>query len=82
MSQATTHQAPEPEGRPMLLHPIRLGELVEVERERLAELVEANPAPVPLADAISAYVAELVAVAPPLSADLRARLAGLFNTEA
>jgi hypothetical protein len=37
--------------------------------------------PVPLADALTEYVAELVEMAPPLSADLRAQLAGLLDTE-
>ncbi len=32
------------------------------------------------ADEIEVYVAEMVAKAPPLSADLRARLAGLLDT--
>jgi hypothetical protein len=35
--------------------------------------------PVPLRDAMAEYVAELVELAPPLSADLRAQLAGLLN---
>ena len=37
--------------------------------------------PVPLRDAISDYVAELIDQAPPLSADLRAKLAGLLGAE-
>ena len=37
--------------------------------------------PVPLRDAMAEYVAELVELAPPMSADLRAQLAGLLGTE-
>jgi hypothetical protein len=37
--------------------------------------------PVVLADALTEYVAELVELAPPFSADLRAQLAGLLGTE-
>ena len=74
MSQATVHQDPEPAGRPTRLYPAPLRDLIEVERERLAGLVEAD-------DPTSAYVAELLAAAPPLSAELRAQLAGLLNSE-
>jgi hypothetical protein len=56
------------------LYPTPLRDLIEVERERLAGLVEAD-------DPTSAYVAELLAAAPPLSAELRAQLAGLLNSE-
>ena len=37
--------------------------------------------PVALADAISEYVAALVDVAPPLSPEIRAQLAGLLDNE-
>jgi hypothetical protein len=87
MSQAV-HEHQDPEPRPALLYPTPLRDLIRDERERLAQLVETSTAEasaieaVPLADdPTSAYVAELVAVAPPLSADLRATLAGLLNTE-
>jgi hypothetical protein len=37
--------------------------------------------PVPLADAMAEYVAQLVEQAPPLSPEIRAQLAGLLNSE-
>ena len=46
--------------------------LAEVPRPAVTE-------PVPLRDALTEYVAQLVKEAPPFSADLRVRLAGLLS---
>jgi hypothetical protein len=54
--------------------PLRLPDPMPRPRPRLVE-------PVPLRDAMAEYVAGLVELAPPLSADLRAQLAGLLNNE-